>query len=408
MVHHNVFNTNLDKLVRPHIRLLHRLLPTFQVCGYTGLALAILLSMTLVIYQHLSPFVMLAIILFAVLTFFAQAIITKIITGEEDLVYYRHEIAVLTVAALLLWILHQPILPYLDATLLGVGIFLACGRIGCLMVGCCHGRPYHLGVCYREEHTTIGFPSYYVGVRFFPIQAIESLWVFSIVAVGTFLVLSGRSAGTALAWYIFTYDVGRFSFEFVRGDRERPYLWGFSEAQWVSLLLMCAIALAELFRILTLYPWHIVATACLICTMIVVALDRHFRRKASHQLLHPHHIKEVAEAIELVTAVEKNVSFKPDTIRMGRTALGIQISGSRIADGTKLIYLYTLSHQSENMTEETASILARLILQLKHPYNTHKLIKSQHKVFHMVFDVPQQNHDSVGDVAQYAVGVGHV
>src|SRR5437879_5906393 len=100
MLINKVLNNNLDKLVRPHIRLLHRLLPTFQVCGYTGLALAVLLSMTLVIYQNLSSSVMLAIILAAVLTFFAQAIITKIITGEEDLVYYRHEIAVMTVAAL--------------------------------------------------------------------------------------------------------------------------------------------------------------------------------------------------------------------------------------------------------------------------------------------------------------------
>src|SRR5258707_9303091 len=93
MLLHTVFNSNLDKLVRPEIRLLRRPWSTFQVCGYTGLALAILLSMTLVIYQHLSPLVMLGIILAAVLTFFAQAIITKIILGEEDLVYYRHEIA---------------------------------------------------------------------------------------------------------------------------------------------------------------------------------------------------------------------------------------------------------------------------------------------------------------------------
>src|SRR5947209_17657694 len=138
MLLNKVLNNNLDKLVRPGIRLLHRALPSFQVCGYTGLALAILLSMSLVIYQHLSPLVMLGIILAGVLTFFAQAIITKIILGEEDLVYYRHEIAVMAVAALLLWLLRQPILPYLDATLLGIGIFLACGRIGCLMVGFCY------------------------------------------------------------------------------------------------------------------------------------------------------------------------------------------------------------------------------------------------------------------------------
>src|SRR5207302_11504495 len=136
----NVFNSTLDRLVRPEIHVLKWPWPTLQVCGYTGLALAILLSLALVIYQSLSLWIMISIILGAVFTFFAQAIITKMIIGEEDLVYYHHEIAVLSMAALFLWIIRQPILPYLVATLLGVGIFLACGRVGCLMVGCCHGR----------------------------------------------------------------------------------------------------------------------------------------------------------------------------------------------------------------------------------------------------------------------------
>src|SRR6266581_27453 len=100
MLLRKVFNNNLDKLIRPEIHALHKRWPTFQVCGYTGLALAILLSLALVTYQGLSPWIMISIILAAVFTFFAQAIITKIIIGEEDLVYYRHEIAVLSMAAL--------------------------------------------------------------------------------------------------------------------------------------------------------------------------------------------------------------------------------------------------------------------------------------------------------------------
>ena len=70
-------------------------------------------------------------------------------TGEERIIYYRHEIAVMVVAALLLWLLRQPLLPYLDVTILGIGMFLTCGRMGCFMVGCCHGRPHDWGVCYR-------------------------------------------------------------------------------------------------------------------------------------------------------------------------------------------------------------------------------------------------------------------
>ena len=378
MLLRTVFNNTLDRLVRPEIRLLRRPRPAFQVCGYTGLALAILLSMTLVIYQHLSPLVMLGIILAAVMTFFAQAIITKIILGEEDLVYYRHEIAVMAVAALLLWVLHQPILPYLDATLLGIGAFLACGRIGCLMVGCCHGRPHSWGVCYRQEHADVGFESCYVGVRLFPSQAIESLWVFSIVLVGSLLVLSNHQPGTALAWYVVAYDVGRFSFEFMRGDADRLYLWDFSEAQWASIVLMCVLVSLEFFGILPFQLWHLAATLGVAVIMIAVALRRRLRKVSVHHLLHPYHLKEMAEVLQRESrAVSSDVHVQ-------HTSLGIQLSSSQIKSEKGCLYHYALSCRTGTMTEEMATALAKLILRLQHPSGSRELIRGNSGVFHVL------------------------
>jgi hypothetical protein len=394
-----VLNSRLDRLVRPDISILRRTWPGFQVCGYTGLALAILLSMALVIYQHLSPFIMLGIILAAVLTFFAQAIITKIILGEEDLVYYRHEIAVMAVAALLLWLLHQPILPFLDATLLGVGLFLACGRIGCLMVGCCHGRPHNWGVCYRQEHASAGFEQCYVGVRLFPSQAVESVWVFSIVLVGSFLVLSNHQPGSALAWYVVTYDIGRFSFEFMRGDADRPYLWGFSEAQWVSIFLMCVLVLAELSGILPFHSWHLVATVCVAATMIVVALRRRLRKIPAHHLLHPYHIREIAQALQHITNVV------PVDIRVQQTSLGIQLSFSQIESEAGILYHYALSCRKGDMAEEMARRLARLIVQLKHPLSSSELIRGNQGVFHVLVDPSRVTVKHVDHPTRYATSL---
>src|SRR5207253_2733687 len=113
--------------------------------------------------------------------------------------------------------------------------FLAFGRVGCTMVGCCHGRPGRIGLCYREEHADEGFPRYLVGVRLVPVQALESLGVAAIVGVGVALVVAGSTSGTALAWYAAAYAVLRFFLEFLRGDAGRRYSWGFSEAQWTSL-----------------------------------------------------------------------------------------------------------------------------------------------------------------------------
>lgn len=385
-----ILNNYLERLVHPEVHILNRSLSSFKVLGYSGLALAILLTMTLVTYQSLFPWVMVGLILSAVLTFFGLAMVTKIITGEERLIYYHHEIAVMIVTTVLLWLLRQPILPYLDVTILGVGLFLACGRVGCLMVGCCHGWPHRWGVCYRKKHADAGFTPYYIGVRLFPIQALELLWVFGIVLVGSVLVLNGRPSGEALSWYVVTYGVGRFCFEFVRGDSERSYLWGYSEAQWVSLFLMCAVVWAELSGVLTVHLWHAGATACLVLTMIAVALRRHFQRTAKYQLLHPHHVKEVAEAVELVSnlAVERVATSKeklaPSDVQIGHTSLGIQVSASKIKNVTGCIYHYALSHRNGNITEEAAKTLAGLILQLRHPSGSNKLIIGNRGVFHLL------------------------
>jgi prolipoprotein diacylglyceryltransferase len=202
---------------------------------------------------------------------------TKIITGEERLIYYHQEIAVMVMAAIFLKITNQPLLPYLDITILGIGTFLFCGRVGCLMVGCCHGRPHQWGVCYRKEHADVGFTHYYVGIRLFPIQAVESLWVFGIVVVGVILIVSGRPHGEALAWYVINYDIGRFIMEFFRGDPERPYYLGYSQGQWISIILMGIVVWGELAGILAFHAWHAIATFMIITMMIIITLTRKFQ-----------------------------------------------------------------------------------------------------------------------------------
>src|SRR5215475_3904849 len=157
---------------RTRVCFLHRSWSSFQVCGYTGVVLAVLLAMTLVGRTGLSYGVMLTIVLAAIATFLALVAATKIITGEEQIIYYHHEIAVMLVSGAVAGLLHCPLLPYLDMTILGIGLFLACGRIGCLMVGCCHGRPFRWGICYRPEHAAEGFASHLVGLSLFPIQAV--------------------------------------------------------------------------------------------------------------------------------------------------------------------------------------------------------------------------------------------
>src|ERR1700687_4537897 len=366
---------------------------TFQVCGCTGLALAIMLAMTLVGHDGLSQWVMVGIIGTAVATFLALVMATKIITGEERITYYHHEIAVIFTTAIFLWAIRRPLLPYLDATMLGVGLFHACGRIGCLMAGCCHGRPCRWGIRYREEHAAVGFPSYLVGVPLFPIQAVESLWVLGTVAAGTYFVWSGQQPGTALAWYVVTHGAGRFAFEFARGDADRPYWLGFSQPQWLSLVLTGGVVLAEMAGILPFSQWHLAAFASLVATVIAVSLKRRFQRTPTFRLLHPRHIQQVANAVKALCASGGHTIAPPDktftVVAVASTSLGVQISGGQIDGGAERVYHYTLSSAGERMTERTARSLSGLIRRLNGKAGSDQLIAGAHGVFHLLISVPR-------------------
>ena len=391
-------SANLNRLARTQIRVLTRPLPAFQVCGCAGLTLAIVLTMGLVRYLGLSPVVMVSIVAISVPTFLGLVMATKIITGEERIVYYHHEIAVMLAAAALLWLTSEPLLPFLDITILGIGAFLACGRIGCLMVGCCHGRPHHWGIRYRPEHAAAGFTDYYVGVTLFPIQLVESIWVAGVVIIGVLLILNGEPAGSALAWYVVAYDFGRFFFEFTRGDPDRPYMWGFSQPQWLSVVLMALVVVAEKASRLPLTDWHLVAAALLVAAMLAIATKRRLQHIPKHHLLHPRHVREIAGLIGALAdrLPEASEPFswtvfperysRLEAIGIGDTSMGVRVSAGKIVEpSAKTVHHYTLSYRGADMSEETAQLLAAVIGQLGHYGVCSRLIKGGQGVVHALF-----------------------
>lgn len=366
-------------------RLGRRSFPAFQFCGYTGLLLGFVQSLLLVRHLGLSQLTLLGMTGVVILTFYVLMMATKILTGEETIIYYHHEIAVMAAMALFLRLTHQPVLRYLDVAILGIGLFLACGRIGCLMAGCCHGRPSRWGVRYREEHAQAGFPECYVGVRLFPVQALESLFVLATVVSGVVLLLRGGRPGDAVAWYTVVYGWGRFSFEFLRGDSERPYYWGFSQPQWISLILMAGLLWAERRGIIPFHSWQLGAFAALALTMLTIALFRSLRKAPKHLLLHPQHQREVAEILRI--AYDPRRRFLQPA-RVGSTSLGILISGDMVRKPGWRVFHYAISARSKPLTDSSARPLAELILRLKHPSSpAWELIQGHHAVFHVLVPI---------------------
>jgi prolipoprotein diacylglyceryltransferase len=298
-----------DRLTQgARLELGHR--PAFRVCGYAGLVAGAALAVAVVRTEGGSVPAMGAIAVAAVLTFLAVAYAHVVLTGEERLVYYHHEIAVLAVAGATAALLGAPVLVHLDATALGVGAFLAFGRVGCFMVGCCHGRPHRWGVRYDAAHGDAGLAWPLVGVRLFPLQLIEAALVALVVAAGAVMVAAGAAPGAAFTFYVAVYALVRFGLEFVRGDAERPYWHGFSQPQWLSLACSGAVAAAAVAGLVPARPWD--------ATVVVIGLAMLLARRRP--------ALRAAEVQEVVTAIRASMTpdgAPPDVVRTSR---GLSVS----------------------------------------------------------------------------------
>lgn len=371
--------------------------PTFRLCLAAGLTMGVALACALTAYRGLDVGVMTAVASAALLTFFALAMLTKIVTGVENMVHYHCVLAAISAAAITAWLLRQPILPYLDATILGIGVLAVCGRIGCLMAGCCHGRPHAWGVCYRDEHAAIGFPEYLVGVPLFPIQLVESLCALAIVAGGVVLILSGAAPGIALAWYVILYNVARFCIEFARGDLERSYRLNLSEAQWTALVLSGALVCAELLGAIPFQLWHSVVAVGLWVFASSAVIRGSRAANAETQWEQLPHLHELAKAVRVASrkaahiAAPENNGYDSE-IHVTKTRLGIQLSSSQIALPGGEINQFTFSLPGSKLSSDAAQKLAALIKQLTHSFGTGTLVETERGIFHLVlYPMIQQN-----------------
>jgi hypothetical protein len=325
---------------------------TFRRCGYVGVLAASAGALFIAGRQHLSLWLEAALIVTACIAFVALAQITRRVARRERLVYYHHEIVVLCLVALVAWLAGGRVLAHLDATALGLGLFLACGRIGCTVAGCCHGRPARRGIVYGPEHAERGFTRHLVGVPLVPVQAIEAGLVVSIVTAGAALTLGGAPAGTGLTVYVTGYAVVRFGLELLRGDPLRLYWLGVSEAQWTSVLLAVFVAIAAALGVLPQHWWDTAAAAALVAGLaVMLVLGRRPPR-----ILHPSHLQEVVRAVVRTAAAGPH----PSPL-VSRTSAGMQLSCGRTDDRLHV----TMSRAAEPLDSTQAGALAAVIAGLR-------------------------------------------
>lgn len=121
---------------------------------------------------------------------------------------------------------------YVASMLPAVPLGHAFGRIGCLLAGCCYGKPTNLpiGVTYPRAET--GVPG---DVALLPVQAIESLCLIGIFACLVGYTRKERRPNRIAALYALLYAPCRFALEFLRYDSIRGLWLGLSTSQWISV-----------------------------------------------------------------------------------------------------------------------------------------------------------------------------
>ncbi len=134
----------------------------------------------------------------------------------------------------------------------------AFGRIGCLFGGCCHGaylgpNPVTGGIYMKGTVDGVSKWGYYV-----PTQLYESIFLFVLFGVLSYLYLKRKSNITMII-YLIAYGVWRFIIEFFRGDEARGKWGGLYFSQWQSFIFILGGIAILVFYIIKKKPFELKA-----------------------------------------------------------------------------------------------------------------------------------------------------
>jgi phosphatidylglycerol:prolipoprotein diacylglycerol transferase len=142
-----------------------------------------------------------------------------------------------------LWYIRRQGLPMwttCDVFAPGIALGHAVGRIGCLLAGCCYGRPTALpwGITFTDPFAAanVGTP---LGVPLHPTQLYEAGAELLILGLLLATERRGRPFPGRTFWgYLLLYGISRYIIELFRGD-DRGMVFGlFSTSQFVSVMLV--------------------------------------------------------------------------------------------------------------------------------------------------------------------------
>ena len=144
-----------------------------------------------------------------------------------------------------LWYMRRhgmPVWTTCDAFAPGIALGQAVGRLGCLLAGCCYGRPTDVpwGITFTNPLAAVnsGTP---LGVSLHPTQPYESLAALGILGIILLVErIRPQFPGFTFLTYLLAYGSARFVIEIYRGDPRGAVFEVMSTSQFVSALLVPA------------------------------------------------------------------------------------------------------------------------------------------------------------------------
>lgn len=131
-----------------------------------------------------------------------------------------------------------------DSLAPSVALGHAFGRMGCLMNGCCYGKPSDLPWAIRFPETHATHPQ-----LLHPTQIYETLLNLALYAALVMLFRKRRFDGQVFAAYLMSYAVLRAFTGLFRGDyTQEHYLWGLTPGQYTSIGIFLAGGLLAYMR----------------------------------------------------------------------------------------------------------------------------------------------------------------
>ncbi len=129
-----------------------------------------------------------------------------------------------------------------DAAAPAIPLGHACGRLGCLLAGCCHGSPSGdwPGLVFRHPEA----PAFLLSRGTIPLHPVQLYEAAGLLLLGVGLLLARRVAslrGRLLEGYLALYALLRLATEQLRGDPGRGGLGPLSTSQWLSLAILLAL-----------------------------------------------------------------------------------------------------------------------------------------------------------------------